>query len=88
MADTASAKEHEEEVNMILENENIDMGEVEGELTSLEEEIFTELELEEKTVGRDRRPDDLPEIPKGLPVAGEGAQASGAGQAEEPMVAS
>jgi len=83
MADTAQAKEHEDEVNSILSEENIDMSEVEGELTMLEEEIFQE------TVE-----DQLPDVPttkleaaEAMPKPQQEALDKAPVKAEEPMLA-
>ncbi|QDZ23197.1 putative vacuolar protein sorting-associated protein [Chloropicon primus] len=88
VADTEQAKEHEQQVNMILESESIDMSEVEGDLTLLEAEVLGE------SAAADDLPDlpDLPDVPKNLPVAKE-EESKGTGEpvasrtAEEPMLA-
>eukprot|EP00213_Chloropicon_mariensis_P002849 CAMPEP_0197476498 /NCGR_PEP_ID=MMETSP1309-20131121/7755_1 /TAXON_ID=464262 /ORGANISM="Genus nov. species nov., Strain RCC998" /LENGTH=214 /DNA_ID=CAMNT_0043016759 /DNA_START=274 /DNA_END=921 /DNA_ORIENTATION=+ len=86
VADTEAAKEHEETVNSILANENVDMADLENELSMLEDEIITEETVEQ-----------LPKVPKEpLPeiksekveqASAPEAKAQHAGQ-EQPMLAS
>ena len=68
--DAERAKEHEREVNAILQGDGVDLAEVEGELEQLERECEDEKALElgsEAAAMEEEEGLDLPSVPAGLP---------------------
>ena len=68
--DAERAKEHEREVNAILQGDGVDLAEVEGELEQLERECEDEKALElgsEAAATEEEEGLDLPSVPAGLP---------------------
>ncbi|WZN65976.1 vacuolar protein sorting-associated protein [Chloropicon roscoffensis] len=68
--DAEGAKEHEREVNAILQGDGVDLAEVEGELEQLERECEDEKALElgsEAAATEEEEGLDLPSVPAGLP---------------------
>jgi len=69
VADTEAAKEHEREVNSILQEENIDFDELEREFSELEGQVFQDelpqVPVKQKEQQQQQQEDlDLPDVPK------------------------
>ena len=65
VADTEAAKEHEREVNSILQEENIDFDELEREFSELEGQVFQDELPQVPAKQKEQQEDlDLPDVPK------------------------